>query len=189
VQIKPLAYFCLAVVEHNPFVKRLHQPLIEFYESSREIFSLRHVIPMTIVGVGVYISSAAGFIVVLHGFGVAVTWQLIMQAAFIVGVASAVGALSFVPNGAGVTEISNTGMLLALVAPINPVVTPAVAAAAALLQGFFHKWFRVLVGLAVGFVFRKRLFSDDVDRILDEMQAEYQPVQKRQPVIESNPVG
>jgi hypothetical protein len=132
VQIKPLAYFCLAVVEHIPFVKRLHQPLIEFYESSREIFSLRHVIPMTIVGVGVYISSAAGFIVVLHGFGVAVTWQLIMQAAFIVGVASAVGALSFVPNGAGVTEISNTGMLLALVAPINPVVTPAVAAAAAL---------------------------------------------------------
>lgn len=63
-------------------------------------------------------------------------------------------------------------MLLALVAPLNPIVTPALAAAAALVQGFFHKWFRVVVGLLVGIVFRKRLFSDDLENILAEIETQ-----------------
>jgi len=179
IQIKPLAYFFLNLLPHIPLLKRLHQPLVEFYESSREIFALKHVIPMTFVGVGVYTSSAAGFLVVLYGFGLEITWQLILQGLFIVGVASALGALSFVPNGAGVTEISNTGMLLALVAPIQPIVTLPIAAAAALIQGFFHKWFRVLVGLIVAFAFRKRLFGDD-------LESELQTIDKKE---KTAPIG
>lgn len=163
VQIQPLAYFCLNLLQYIPIIKRLQQPLTDFYESSREIFALKHVIPMSIVGLGVYISSTAGFITVLYGFGLDITWQLVLQGLFIVGVASAIGALSFVPNGAGVTEISNTGMLLALVAPIQPIITFPVAAAIAFIQGFFHKWFRVLVGLAIAFLFRNRLFGDDLE--------------------------
>jgi|GEM_PF-314222 len=172
IQIKPLAYFCLNILGYIPVIKRLQQPLTDFYESSREIFALKHVIPMSIVGLGVYLSSAAGFIIVLYGFGLEITWQLILQALFIVGVASALGALSFVPNGAGVTEISNTGMLLALVAPIQPIVTLPVAAAAALIQGFFHKWFRVLVGLTVAFLYRNRLFGEDLEAELQEVEQE-----------------
>jgi glycosyltransferase 2 family protein len=187
VQIQPLAYFCLNIVKRIPLINRLYQPLVEFYESSREIFNLRHVIPMTILGVGVFASSSAGFVIVLYGFGLDITWQLIMQAAFMVGVASAIGALSFIPNGAGVTEISNVGMLLALVAPINPLMTPAVAAAAALIQGFFHKWFRVIVGLVVGWVFRKRLFSDELESALQAADAERKSTYNPQSVIEQYP--
>ena len=172
IQIKPLAYFFLNILKHLPLVSRIHQPLVDFYESSREIFALKHVILMSIVGVGVYTSSAAGFIAVLYGFGLEITWQLILQALFIVGVASAIGALSFVPNGAGVTEISNTGMLLALVAPIQPIVTLSLAAAAALIQGFFHKWFRVLVGLAVAFIFHRRLFGEELEAELAAVEQE-----------------
>lgn len=172
IQIKPLAYFCLNILGYIPLIKGLQQPLTDFYDSSREIFALKHVIPMSIVGLGVYLSSAAGFIIVLYGFGLEISWQLILQALFIVGVASALGALSFVPNGAGVTEISNTGMLLALVAPIQPIVTLPVAAAAALIQGFFHKWFRVLVGLTVAFLYRNRLFGDDLEAELEEAEQE-----------------
>lgn len=180
IQIQPLAYFVLnRIIARLPLIKRLHEPLIEFYESSREIFKLRHVIPMTVVGTGVYLASALGFLTILAGFGLEVTPQLFVQVAFIVGVSSAVGALSFVPNGAGVTEISNLGMLLVVIAPTNPIVTPAVAAAAALLQGFFHKWFRVLVGLAVAFIFRRRLFSEDVERTLAEMEADSQTQPER----------
>lgn len=171
-QIKPLAYFCLNILGYIPILKRLQQTLTDFYESSREIFALKHVIPMSIVGLGVYISSTAGFIVILYGFGLEITWQLMLQGMFIVGVASAIGALSFVPNGAGVTEISNTGMLLALVAPIQPIVILPVAAAIALLQGFFHKWFRVLVGLTVALLFRSRLFGEELDTELSEMGEE-----------------
>ncbi len=175
VQIQPLAYFVLDLLPHIPLIRRLHEPLIAFYESSREIFSLRHVLPMTVVGVGVYMSSIAGFMVILIGLGMPFSWGLFLQATFIVGVSSAIGALSFVPNGAGVTEISTTGMLLALVAPLYAIMTPPVAAAAALLQGFFHKWFRVLVGLIVALVFQKRLFSEDFEAALREYDDQQTP--------------
>lgn len=170
IQIQALAYFCLNILAYIPIINRLQQPLSDFYESSREVFGLKHVIPMSIVGLGVYGSSTLGFIIILYGFGLDITWQLILQSLFIVGVASAIGALSFVPNGAGVTEISNTGMLLALVAPIQPIVTLPVAAAIAFIQGFFHKWFRVLVGLVVAFIYRKRLFGDDLEVELEKVE-------------------
>mgnify|MGYP000382472887 CR=1 FL=1 len=64
IQIKPLAYFFLNLIQYIPLLKRVHQPLIDFYESSREIFALKHILLMSVVGLGVYVSSAAGFIVV-----------------------------------------------------------------------------------------------------------------------------
>jgi uncharacterized membrane protein YbhN (UPF0104 family) len=183
IQIKPLAYFCLNILKQISVINRIHQPIVDFYESSREIFALKHVFLMSIVGVGVYVSSAAGFIIILYGFGLDITWQLILQATFIVGVASAIGALSFVPNGAGVTEISNTGMLLALVAPIQTIVTLPLAAAAALIQGFFHKWFRVLVGLTVAFIFHRRLFDKELEAELAQADTQHRAK------IESHPVS
>jgi len=172
IQIRPLAMFFLNILGYIPLLRRLQQPLTDFYESSREIFHLRHVIPMTIIGVGVYVWSIVGFVIILYGFGLEMSWQLVLQAAFIAGVVSAIGAFSFVPNGAGVTEISTQGMLLALVAPLQPMVTPAMAAAIALLTGLFLKWFRVLLGLVVGIIFRKRLFSEDLERIFQEVEEE-----------------
>jgi glycosyltransferase 2 family protein len=179
IQIRPLAYFFLNLLRLIPLLKRLYQPLVEFYESSREIFAFKHIIVTSMLGVGVYFSSIMGFILVLYGFQLSITWQLILQATFIVGVTSAIGALSFIPNGAGVTEISNAGLLLAMVTPIQPMMTLAMAAAAAFLQGFFHKWFRVLLGLVVAFLYRDRLFNKDLELALrDEEvhQVEASPV-------------
>lgn len=170
VQIKPLADFFLGLLRKMPLVNRFYDPLMHFYESSREIFNLRHVIPMTFVGVGVYLPSVLSLFVVLMGFGLEPSWSLLLKSGFIVGVSSAIGALSFVPNGAGVTELSNVGMLLAFVAPDYPELTPAVAAAAALIQGFFHKWLRVLVGLFVVLIFRRRLFTPEVEATLAHME-------------------
>lgn len=170
VQMRPLAYAVLGFINRLPLLRRAHAPLVTFYESSREIFQLRHVLPMTVVGTGVYFSSALCFIVVLYGFGLEVTWTTAIHATFIVGVTSAIGALSFVPNGAGITEISTTGMLLVMIAPQEPLMTPAVAAAASLIQGFFHKWLRVFIGLFVAVLFRKRLLDDNVSATLDEYE-------------------
>ncbi|MFW5771827.1 MAG: lysylphosphatidylglycerol synthase transmembrane domain-containing protein [Phototrophicaceae bacterium] len=184
VQIKPLAYFILdKIVARLPLLRRLHLPLTEFYESSREVFLLRHVIPTTIMGLGVYFSSTAGFVLIMLGFGVSFSWELVLQIGFIVGVSSAVGALSFVPNGAGVTEITNFAMLQALVAPNHPEVTAGVAAAAALMQGFFHKWFRVLVGLGVAFVYRRRLFTSELETEIQQMEAERAARKEAQPAL------
>jgi len=172
VQIAPLAYFCLNLIKRMPLVNRLHESLVEFYESSREIFHLRHVIPMLFVGLGVYTSGAIGFFIILGGMGFEPNGQLFLQATFILGVTSAVAALSFVPNGAGISEASTTVMLVAIVGATQPQMTLPVATAAAIIQGFFYKWFRVLVGLAVAILFRKRLFDANLERALFEYERE-----------------
>jgi len=166
IQIQPLAHFLLNLVQKFPLIGRLYTPLVTFYESSKEIFKLKHVIPMSIVGVGVYGSSSVGFVIILMGLGFDFSWQLFLQTTFILGVTSAVAALSFVPNGAGVAEASNTVMLTGIIGAVNPLMTIAVATAAAVIQGFFHKWFRVLVGLLIAIVFRKRLFDDTFEQEL-----------------------
>lgn len=163
VQIRPLANLCLNIIARLPLIRRAHNWFVHLYESSREIFQLRHIIPTTMMGVGVYFFTSLCFALIVVLFGIEFTPTLFLQLLFIVGVSSAIGALSFVPNGAGVTEITNAAMLLAIVAPANPAMTVGVASAAALLQGFFHKWFRVLVGVVVMVVFRNRLFSGDLE--------------------------
>jgi uncharacterized membrane protein YbhN (UPF0104 family) len=172
VQIRPLAYFALGLIARLPLLKRLHGWLTDFYESSREIFNLKHVLPTTGFGILAALGDAVGFVIILAGFGIDLTWLLFLQALVIICLASAIGALSGVPNGAGITEISVSAMLLLVVAPTNPVLTPAVAATAALVEGFFHKWFRVFVGLAVAVIFRQRLFTEEVDNAIAEMERE-----------------
>ena len=174
IQIQALAMFFLNLIPKLPLVGRLYAPLVEFYESSKEIFKLKHVIPMSIVGVGVYVASAVGFIIILLGLGFEFSWQLFLQTTFILGVTSAVAALSFVPNGAGVAEASNTLMLTGIIGAVNPLMTVTVATVAAVIQGFFHKWFRVLVGLVVAIIFRKRLFDDSFEQELLAYEQEHQ---------------
>jgi len=173
IQIRPLALLALDIIARLPLIKRLHDPLATLYESSREIFHPRHLLPTLLIGLGVYLSSALCFYVIFLGFGFEPSWTLLFQATFITGVSAAVGAISLVPNGAGVTETSNTLLLMAMIAPSNPNMTLGMAAALALLQGFFHKWYRVLVGLAVAVIFRQRLLSDpqEVAHVLQEAQA------------------
>lgn len=175
VQMRPLAYFFLNLIKVMPFVRRVHSPLVDFYESSREIFKLKHVIPTTGMGIVAYTADAVGFMLVLSGFGLETSWTLFLQAVFISGFSAAIGALSGVPNGAGVTEISVTGMILFIIAPAHPQITESAAVAAAIIDGFFHKWFRVLVGLIVSLIYRNRLFSPAVAETIREMDAKPAP--------------
>lgn len=172
VQIRPLAYAALGLLKRLPFVRRFYAPLVDFYESSREIFKLKHVIPTTLMGVVAYFADAVGFTLILSGFGLEITWTLFLQATFIAGFSAVIGALSGVPNGAGVTEISGSAMILAIIAPGNPAMTSSAAITAAVIEGFFHKWFRVLVGLVVALLFRNRLFSADAANAIAAMDAE-----------------
>jgi uncharacterized membrane protein YbhN (UPF0104 family) len=109
--------------------------------------------------------------IVLAGFGLALTWELFLQTMFIFGFTAAVGALSGSPNGAGTTELSSGGLYASMIAPVNPAFTPAAIAAAVLVGGFMYKWLRVLVGMVVALLFRKRLLTASVETELAEMEA------------------
>lgn len=166
VQVRPLGNAVLRVIASLPFIRRAHHWFTDLYESAREIFSPRHVAVTAIFGFGTYGFTALAFILTLAAFGLPLSLTLCLQATFIVGVGTAIGALSFIPNGAGITEFSQAAMLMAIVAPSHPELTVGVAAAAALIEGFFHKWYRVIVGLGITFIFRDRLFTPTVEREL-----------------------
>jgi glycosyltransferase 2 family protein len=172
VQIKPLAYFILDILGKLPLVKRIHKPLIEFYESTREVFQLKHVVVATLLGGLAYGIDAIGMTLVLSGFGLAFTWALFLQTMFIFGLTAAVGALSGSPNGAGTTELSSGGLYASIITPMNPIFDTTAIAAAVLVGGFLYKWLRVLVGMAVALIFRKRLFTSSVESAIAEMEAE-----------------
>lgn len=171
VQIRPLGYFVLGIIDRIPLARRAYGWFKDLYESAREIFSPRHVAVTAVYGVGTYGFTALAFILTLWAFGLPLTFTLCLQAAFIVGVGTFIGAVSFIPNGAGITEVSMAAMLMAIVAPSNPEMTIGVAAASALIEGFFHKWYRVIVGLGTAFVFRERLFTSAVEQELEVAEA------------------
>lgn len=158
VQLKPIVYFFLNLLTHIPFLSRLQGALGDFYDSSREIFHLRHVIPMVIVGFGVYGCSAITMFLILRGFGQEPTLSLFLQSTIIAGVSAAVGALSGSPNGAGATEGSTQWILITGFG-----FGAGAALAVALLHGFFNKWFRVFLGMIIGVIFRKRLFTPSLE--------------------------
>lgn len=174
IQIRPVAYWGLNLIGRIPLVRRLHKPLVEFYESSREILQLQYVIPTSFLGMVAHLTDALGFSIILSGFGIELSWTLLLQSIFITGLTAMIGALSGVPNGAGVTEVSSSSMLQVIVAPFYPQITPTIALAVALIDGFFHKWFRVLVGTLVAIIFRRRLFPVSLDETF--AQSEQKPV-------------
>lgn len=173
IQIRPVAFWGLNLIARIPLVRRLHKPLLDFYESSREILQLQHVIPTSFLGMVAHLTDAIGFSIILSGFGVELSWTLLLQSIFITGLTAMIGALSGVPNGAGVTEVSSSSMVLVIVAPFHPQITSTIALTIALIDGFFHKWFRVLVGTLVAIIFRHRLFPVSVEDTL--AQAEHEP--------------
>lgn len=169
VQIRPLAHWGLNLLKYIPYVRRAQPALTDFYESSREIFHLRHVVPMVMVGVGVYATTAATMYLILVGFGQPHSVELFLHATVISGIAAAVGALSGSPNGAGVTEGSTQWILMNTLG-----FSSGLALAAGLMHGFFSKWFRVFWGMLVALIYRRRLFSGDWQSALEDAEREKQ---------------
>lgn len=172
VQIRPFVYWGLDLVRGIPLIRRLHRPLVDFYESSREILLLQHVIPTSLLGMVAHLTDAIGFSIILSAFGLELSWILLLQSIFITGLTAMIGALSGVPNGAGVTEVTSSSMLLVIITPFHPQITATVALTVALIDGFFHKWFRVFVGTVVAIIFRRRLFPVSMDAALNQTETD-----------------
>ncbi len=172
IQIRPLAYFFLNLIARLPLLRRIHRPLVEFYESSNQILKLRHVIPTSFLGSLAHLIDALAFCIIISAFGIPITWTLFLQGVFITGLTAAIGALSGVPNGAGITEVSSSEMVMVIIAPMHPEITQTIALTTALIDGFFHKWLRVVVGTLVAIIFRRRMFPVSVDAALADAAQE-----------------
>lgn len=170
VQVRPVA---LAVIDRSarwPLIGRFHSAIRTLYESSYELLKLRHLAPMTLVGIAAYFCDATGFYILLRGLGVAGSGTLFAQAVFILGFSVIVAALSAMPGGAGGRELTIGALLTGVVG-----LSRADAGTATFLISLFQVWVGVLVGLAIIALFRRTLFPPALDAEIVAYQTARQP--------------
>ncbi len=158
IQIRPLANWVLSRIAGWPLVGRFHGVLANLYESSYELIKLRHLVPMTLVGVAAYTTDAIGFTLILSRLGLAGSGTLFAQATFILGFSVIIASLSTLPGGAGGRELTIGPMLTGLLA-----LSKADAGTATFLIALFQLWVGVLLGLAVIALFRHTLLPPSLE--------------------------
>ncbi|MBN1563161.1 MAG: flippase-like domain-containing protein [Anaerolineae bacterium] len=167
IQIKSLAFWFLDLVKNWPGLRRIHGALRNLYASSYDLIKLRHLIPMTLIGVAAYTSDAVGFFLLLRGLGIEGGWTLFGQATFILGFSVIIASLSTLPGGAGGRELTIGPMLISIVG-----LSKADSGTATFLIGLFQLWVGVLLGLIVIAVFRATLFPAGIEDEVTAYEAE-----------------
>lgn len=151
----PLAEAVFGVAGRLPWLSGRSAHLREFYASSRTIFGPKNLL----LGVGLGFVSWSGecfaYYLVLVGLGQPESMTLVVEAAFILAVASLGGSLLLLPGGLGVAEGGITGMAQFLVG-----MPRELAATSAILIRLSTLWFGVSLGLAMLLVTTRRLSSN-----------------------------
>ena len=161
IQIQSLVQWLLNLLEKIPFINRLAPTVRDLYASTYEVLKLKRLMPTVSFGLVAYGTDCIALYMMLRGFGVEGGWTLLAQANFILGFAVIVAALSAMPGGAGARELSVGALLVGIVGA-----SEGVAASATLMNSFFQVGLGVLVGVAVGFIFRKTLFNPRLEQTL-----------------------
>jgi len=143
-QQRGLALALLRWAERLPLVSSRVHHLHAFYESARALFRLPNLALAVGIGVVSWAGESVAFYLILLGLGLAPSVQLLIQATFVLAIASLAGALALTPGGLAVAEGSIAGLLLLL----GVTAEPATAAAATVLIRFCTLWF----GVSIGFV-------------------------------------
>ena len=171
IQSRALAGWALSLVARWPGVRRAHGALRTLYESSYDLIKLRHLVPMTLVGLAAYTTDSLGFTLLLIGLGLEPSWTLFAQATFILSFSVIVASLSALPGGAGGRELTIGPLLTAILALSRPD-----AGTATFLIALFQLWVGVLLGLVMIALFRRTLFPP----ALDEAIAAYEQARQTQ---------
>ena len=149
---RPAMRAILRLAERLPVVSRFAHLVEEFYESTRVLVSPRNLVLMTALSVASWSGEVLAFYVTLLALGIDATGLLLLQAAFILPVATVAGAVLLTPGGLGVAEGGLTGMLQVIVD-----MPKGLAAVATLVIRFATLWFGVLVGLGTLAIMTRRL--------------------------------
>jgi uncharacterized protein (TIRG00374 family) len=134
----------LARLSHIERVGRISEQINGFFRASAVLLHPRLLVPTVGLSVLSWMGECLAFFLVLIGLGVDGSFELLLIAAFIIGVSSLAGGISMLPGGLGVADASVAGMLILLVH--DDAMSRSLAVAATLLIRFATLWFGVLIG-------------------------------------------
>ena len=157
IQNRALVHRLLAWAERLPGAGRVAHHAYTMYDSTYLLLRWRSLAVAVGLGLISWSGECVAFYVVLVGLGLPPDLTLLLQATFILAMATLVGSVSMLPGGLGAADASVTGLLLLLVTAA-PMSQP-VAVAATLLIRFATLWFGVLLGVAALLLFGRRLLT------------------------------
>jgi uncharacterized protein (TIRG00374 family) len=157
-QYRRLCYRLIDFIATLPVGRRLAPRLHTLYASTVNLLDWRILLISTIISVVSWGFECLAFYFVLTGLGVPPSSLLLLQAMFIFAASTLFGLVSFLPGGLGVSEVTSTGMLVAMVGT-----SAAVATAATIIIRFCTLWFGVLLGIIALAWFGRRYSGERPD--------------------------
>ena len=142
----------LRLGERLPLVGRFVPQLEQFYESTYLLLSPRALVAMTALSAFSWFFEVLGFYFTLIGLGLGHDGELLLQATFILPIATLASAILLTPGGLGVAEGALVTLTVALVD-----VSKSAAAVATFIIRFGTLWFGVIVGLIAFGILSRRL--------------------------------
>jgi uncharacterized protein (TIRG00374 family) len=141
-QIRPLAYWFLALAAKLPLIKRFSNALVDFYEGSFTVFRPGATFLAVLIGMISWLGEGIGFYLILINLGQPAGKETLASAIFILSFSTVVGAASALPGGLGAAEASIAGMLTIIIG-----MQTSLATVATLLIRLATLWFGVGLGL------------------------------------------
>ncbi len=141
-RFRPVSKWTVSLAEKVPFLRRHTGFIVGFYQSAFTLFSPKAL--AISVGMGVISWAAEGIALyyVFLGLGAENSWELAVEAIFILSVTIIAGAILLLPGGLGAAETGITGLAQTLVG-----LGRDAAAASTLLIRLCTLWFGVAVGM------------------------------------------
>ena len=135
--------------ERFKFIKKHIEKIHSAYESAYEMLKFRNLIKMIIVSLASWFFECLGYFIILRNFDstfhVTLWW-----ASFSYAFGTIIGAVTMLPAGLGVTEVSFTSMIIGQGASMD------IAVASTFLIRVVTLWFAVFVGIVSVIFYQKR---------------------------------
>lgn len=154
VQNRPLCEGMLRQVARLPLGRAVAPKLLTMYASTTRLLEWRILLVSTLLSFVSWGFECVAFYYVLTSLGLEGTPLLLLHATFIFAASTLFGLISFLPGGLGVSEVSSTGLLVALVGT-----SAGTAAAATIIIRFCTLWFGVALGVIALIWFGQRYRS------------------------------
>ena len=151
-QYRPFAGWSIALARRLPVLRRYTKFMEEFYGSAHVIFSPKPLAIAVALGFISWLGEGIAMYYVLLGLGAPNSWELVVEGAFILSIATLAGAVFLLPGGLGVAEGGIAGLSKVLVD-----LSDQAAATGTLIIRVCTLWFGVAMGLVALVLFTRKL--------------------------------
>lgn len=140
----------ISFISRVPIISRRRQQLLNLYESSKTLLHYNLLLPQIILSLAAWTAVVLDGCLIFYLLGVPLNLIIILSFAFIFCFSGAVGFLTAIPGGLGVSEATVTGLSLLLLH-----LPREVAATGVLLTRLSTLWFGTGVGIIAMIIFYK----------------------------------